>query len=360
MAVISLTPSTPRESRAKWICSLLALLALLAIRSNVMSAESNYFQGKTVRVVVGSSAGGGYDLWARLMAQHIGKHIPGNPVVLVQNMPGAGGAVAANYVYAVAKPDGLTLGAFNPALYFDQLVGRPEVKFDWGKFTWIGSPEQNDILHFIRTDAPFKTIDDLRNAREPARCGSTGTGTSGHYIPRLLEETLGIKTTIVSGYQGGAEIDLAVERNEVVCWSPLIATYFGRDPYKRWHKSGFTRVVVQTGAKRDERLKDVPTLNELMQQYKTPEAGRRLAKVILTAATLGRPISAAPRVPAAIGKILRDAYSQTMRDPELVAEAAKRGWDLAPLSGAELESMSKDALAQPKEVIERMKWVLGN
>lgn len=324
------------------------------------AAESNYFQGKTVRVVVGSSAGGGYDLWARLMAQHIGKHIPGNPVVVVQNMPGAGGAVAANYLYGVAKPDGLTLGAFNPALYFDQLVGRPEVKFDWSKFTWIGSPEQNDILHYIRTDAPFKTIDDLRNTKEPPRCGSTGTGTSGHYIPRLLEETLGIKTTIVSGYQGGAEIDLAVERNEIVCWSPLIATYFGRDPYKRWHKSGFTRVVVQTGAKRDERLKDVPTLNELMQQYKTPEAGRRLAKVILTAATLGRPISASPRLPVDVTKTLRDAYTQTMRDPELVAEVAKRGWDMQPLTGAELESLSKEVIVQPKEVIEKMKWVLGN
>ncbi len=344
------------------ISCLAALAALFGFAASARgaAAQANFFQGKTIRVVVGSSAGGGYDLWARLMAQHIGKHIPGNPTVVVQNMPGGGGAVAANYVYSVAKPDGLTMGAFNPALYFDQLVGRPEVKFDWGKFTWIGSPEQNEVLHYIRTDAPFKTIDDLRNAKEPPRCGSTGTGTTGHYFPRLLEETLGIKTTIVSGYQGGSEIDLAVERNEVVCWSPLVATYFGRDPYKRWHKTGFTRVVVQSGARRDERIKDVPTLNELMQQYKTPESGRRLAKVILTAATLGRPISAPPRVAPEIAKILRDAYSQAMRDPELTAEANKRGWEMQPLSGAELESLSKEVVNQPKDVIEKMKWVLGN
>lgn len=354
-----LLPSMLKTMRAKLIQSLAFAFALSSAALS-SAAESNYFQGKTVRVVVGSSAGGGYDLWARLMAQHIGKHIPGNPSVLVQNMPGAGGVVAANYVYNVAKPDGLTLGAFNPALYFDQLVGRPEVKFDWSKFTWIGSPEQNDVLHFIRTDAPFKTIDDLRNAKEPPRCGSTGTGTTGHYLPRLLEETLGIKTTIVSGYQGGSEIDVAVERNEVVCWSPLVATYFGREPYKRWQKTGFTRVVVQSGSKRDERIKDVPTLNELMQQYKTPEAGKRLAKVILTAATLGRPISAPPHLPPAVTKTLRDAYAQTMRDPELVAEATKRGWDMMPLTGAELESLSKDVIAQPKDVIEKMKWVLGN
>jgi len=349
---------TRKKLRMNGVASFALVLGLLSAASS-SAGESNYFQGRTIRLVVGSSSGGGYDLWARMLAQYIGKHIPGNPVVVVQNMPGAGGVVAANYVYGIAKPDGLTLGAFNPALYFDQLVGRPEVKFDWSKFTWVGSPEQNQVLHYIRTDAPFKTIDDLRNAKEPPRCGSTGTGTTGHYFPRLLEETLGIKTIIVGGYQGGSEIDLAVERNEVVCWSPLVATYFGRDPYKRWHKSGFTRVVVQTGAKRDERIKDVPTLNELMQQYKTPEAGQRLAKVILTAATLGRPITAPPGVSAEYAKTLRDAYAATMKDPELVAEVTKRGWDLDPLTGTDLEALSKEVVAQPREVIERMKWVLG-
>jgi tripartite-type tricarboxylate transporter receptor subunit TctC len=325
-----------------------------------LRAQASFYQGKSVRVVVGSSTGGGYDLWARLMALYLGKYIPGNPTIIVQNMPGAGGVVAANYIYAVAKPDGLTLGAFNPGLYFDQLVGRPEVKFDWSKFTWIGSPEQNYVLHYIRADTPFKTIEDLRNAKEPPRCGSTGTGTTGHYLPRLLDETLGVKTTIVSGYQGGAEIDLAVERSEIVCWSPLIATYFGREPYKRWHKSGFVRVVVQTGAKRDERLRDVPTLNELMQQYKTSDSAKRLAKVILTAATLGRPISAPPGLPSERMKILRGAYAKTLKDPELLAEAAKRGWEVEPLTGEELQSLAKDVVAQPREVIERIKWVMGN
>ena len=343
--------------------STVALLFFFLVASggnSELRAQASFYQGKSVRVVVGSSTGGGYDLWARLMALYLGKYIPGNPTIIVQNMPGAGGVVAANYIYAVAKPDGLTLGAFNPGLYFDQLVGRPEVKFDWSKFTWIGSPEQNYVLHYIRADTPFKTIEDLRNAKEPPRCGSTGTGTTGHYLPRLLDETLGVKTTIVSGYQGGAEIDLAVERNEIVCWSPLIATYFGREPYKRWHKSGFVRVVVQTGAKRDERLRDVPTLNELMQQYKTSDSAKRLAKVILTAATLGRPISAPPGLSLERMKILREAYAKTLKDPELLAEAAKRGWEVEPLTGEELQSLAKDVVAQPREVIERIKWVMGN
>ena len=324
-----------------------------------LPAQTPFYQGKQVRLIIGSSAGGGYDLWPRVMVRYLTRHIPGNPDIIPQNMPGAGGIVGANYVYGIAKPDGLTIGAFNPALYFDQLIKRNEVKFDWSKFAWIGSPEQNELLHYIRTDAPFKTIDDLRNAKEPPRCGSSGTGTSGHYVPRLLEEVLGIKTHIVGGYQGGAEIDVAVERNEVVCWSPLVATYFGREPYKRWHKSGFTRVVLQTGDQRDPRMKDVPTLPELMQQYKPPEGGRRLAGVILTAVTLGRPITAPPGTPGDRMKILRDAYAKAIKDPELLAEAEKRGWDVDPVTGEELEARAKDVIAQPADVIEKMKWVLG-
>jgi tripartite-type tricarboxylate transporter receptor subunit TctC len=293
------------------------------------------------------------------MARHIVKYIPGSPSIVVQNMPGAGNIIGANYVYGIAKPDGLTLGAVNPALYFDQLVGRSEVKFDWAKFNWIGSPEKNDVVSYMRADAPFKTIDDWRDAKEPPKCGSTGTGSTGHYIPRLLEETLGIKTQIVSGYPGASDIELAIERGEVYCWSPLLATYFGREPYRRWHKSGYVRVLLQTGGKRGARLKDTPTLDELMQQHKTPEAGRRLAKVILTAATLGRPIGTGPGTPADRVKILREAYARAIADPELLAEAAKQRWEVNPTRGEELQALSKEVIDQPREIIERMKRVLG-
>lgn len=331
---------------------------LLAWGSNLY-AQSPSFQGKTIRIVVGSTTGGGYDLWARLLARYYVKHIPGNPEVIVQNMPGAGSLVAANHVYNVAKPDGLTLGAILPALYFDQLVGRQEVRFGWAKFTWIGSPEQNEPLHYMRADSPYKTLEDIRKAKEPPRCGSSGTGTTGHYIPRLLEETLGLKHTIVGGYQGGSEIDLAVERNEVICWSPLVATFFGREPYISWYKKGFVRVLVQMGKKRDRRLENVPTIYELMEQHKTPEEGKRLARVVLNAALLGRPIVAPPGLPAAMTKMLRQAYLATVKDPELVADVKKRRWELAPLSGEELTEMARDVIDQPPAVIQRIKWVIG-
>jgi tripartite-type tricarboxylate transporter receptor subunit TctC len=335
-------------------------LALQLFNPSAAFAQSNFYQGKTINLIVGSTTGGGYDLWARLLAQHLGKHIPGNPDVIVQNMPGAGSLVAANHLYNLAKPDGLTLGAILPALYFDQLVKRAEVQFDWAKFAWIGSPEQNDALHYMRADTPYQTLEDIRNAKEPPRCGSSGTGTTGHYIPRLLEETLGLKHKIVGGYQGGSEIDLAVERGEVQCWSPLIATFFGREPYIGWYKKGFVRVLVQMGKKRDSRLPNVPTIYELMEQYKTPESGRRLAKVVLTAATLGRPIVAPPGLPSDRLKLLRDAYDKTLKSPELRSEIEKRRWELTPVSGTELEEMAKDVTTQqPPDVIERMKSVLG-
>jgi len=323
-------------------------------------AQALFYQGKTIRIVIGSSTGGGYDLWARVLARYYGKYIPGNPTILVQNMPGAASIVATNYLSNVAKPDGLTLGAILPAIYFDQLVGRPEVKFDFAKIAWIGSPEQNDIIHYMRADSPYRSIEDIRKAKEPPRCGSSGTGTTGFYIPRLLDEVLCTKHTIVGGCPGGSEIDLAVERGEVHCWSPLVATFFGREPYISWHKKGFVRVLLQTNRKRDSRLADVPTIYELMDQHKTTEAGKRLTRVILVAATLGRPIAVTPGIPPDRLKLLREAYLKTLKDPELVAETKRQRWDIDPLTGEEMEQLAQEVIAQPKEVIERMKWVLGN
>lgn len=327
--------------------------------SSTSLAQAPFYQGKTIRLVVGSSTGGGYDLWARLLARYYGKYIPGNPTILVQNMPGAASIVATNYLYNVAKPDGLTLAALLPAIYFDQLVGRPEAKFDFAKIAWIGSPEQNDIIHYMRADSPYKSIEDIIKAKEPPRCGSSGTGTTGYYIPRLLDEVLGTKHAIVSGYPGGSEIDLAVERGEIHCWSPLLATYFGREPYISWQRNGFVRVLLQTKRKRDPRLADVPTIYELMDQYGTSDAGKRLTRIILVAASLGRPIAATPGIQPDQLKLLRDAYLKTLKDPELIAETKRQRWNIDPLSGEEMAQLSKEVMSQPKEVIERMKWVLG-
>ena len=148
--------------------------------SPTLHAQAPFYQGKSITLIVGNQAGGLYDLWARLIANHIGKQIPGNPNVIVQNMPAAGSLVAANYLYNVAKPDGLTIGAVIPGIYTDQLIGRKEVQFDWAKFNWIGTPEQTEWLFITRADSPYKSIDDIRSATEPPKCGITGSGSFVH------------------------------------------------------------------------------------------------------------------------------------------------------------------------------------
>jgi tripartite-type tricarboxylate transporter receptor subunit TctC len=323
-------------------------------------AQSTFYQGKTVRIISGYPAGDVNDLWPRLIAQHMTKYIPGNPNFIVQNMPGASSMIAANYVYSVAKADGLTLGWISPALYFEQLVGRKEVQYDWSKYSWIGSPVQSEHHIYMRTDSPYKTIEDIRRAAEPPKCGSGGTTGTGYFFPKLLEETLGLKFNIVLGYQGGGPIDLAVEKGEIHCRAMTIESFFAREPFHTWRKNNFVKSLVQSPRTRDRRLPEAPTIYELMDQYKTPDQGRRVAAVILAAGVFGRPMVGPAGVPADRLKILRSAYLSALKDPELKGEAEKRGFEMELVAGQELENLAKEVIAQPPAVIERMKKVLGD
>ena len=338
--------------------STLVLVAAMAWSSTLL-AQTPFYQGKTIRLVAGTPAGSVYDLYARMVAQFIPKYIPGTPNIIVQNMPGVASMVAANYIYEVAKPDGLTIGSIQPALYFDQLVGRKEVKFDWQKFTWIGNTTVSHHLLYMRSDTPYKTIEDIRKANLPPKCGAEGTASSAYYLPKLLEETIGAKFTIVTGYNSGTDVDLAVERGEVQCRAFTIAAFFAREPFHTWRKKGFVHIIVQTGGRRDAKLPEVPTLPELMDQHKTADSARRLAAVILAANEIGRPIVATPGIPADRVKILREAFMKAMKDPELLDDAKKKRLELDPVSGEALEALGKEIVAQPPEVIERMKKLLG-
>jgi tripartite-type tricarboxylate transporter receptor subunit TctC len=190
----------------------LCCTALLLICSSRARAEKDsFYEGKTIKIIVGFTSGGFYDRWSRLLGRFVPKYLPGHPEMIVQNMPGAGGMIAANNIYSVAKPDGLSVAMLSYGLYLDQLVGRKEVQYDVRKLNWIGSPEKSEVLMYMRSDAPFKTIEDIRNATTPPKCGSTGTAGTDYILARLLEETLGAKIDTVLGYPGGSEIDLAVE-----------------------------------------------------------------------------------------------------------------------------------------------------
>ena len=322
---------------------------------SVHAQTAPFFQDKTIRIVVGFTSGGLYDQYARILARHMPKHIPGNPTINVQNMPGAGSLIATNYIYSVAKPDGLTLGMPGSGIYLDQMLGRKEATFDVTKLVWIGSVDQRDLMIYMRADAPWKSVEDMLASKEQPKCGATGTSDLTTIMVNILEETLGLKFNNVRGYPGGVEIDLAIEKGEIHCRGTGITTHFAREPYFTWHKNGFDRHIVQTGAKQDPRLPDAPTLLELMDKKKTPAISRNVARALLVSATLGRPLIGTPGIPADRIKVLRDAYLKAFKEPDVVDEAKKTKLDLETLPGAEVEKQIRDVMNQPKEVIERVK-----
>lgn len=336
------------------------ILALVIYCSSKLLAQEPFYHGKTIRVVVGTSPGNSQDQMTRLVARHLPKYIPGNPLIIVENRPGASSVIAANYLFKVAKNDGLTIGVVSRALYFDQLVGRQEVQFDWTKFTWVGSPVEGNELILVAGTTPYRNIRDVVNSGDAVKCGASGTTSTGYYVPKLMNEIFGTKFQIVTGYSGGAELDLAVQRGETQCRATSISGFVGFGAFKDWRQTGAVRVLVQTGRKQDPRLPEVATVYGLMDEFKTPESGRRLATVMLSPGEFGWPLVGPPGISGNRIVDLRDAFMKAVADPELIAEAKKRQIDLTPSSGAELEALAKEVMSQPRDVVERMKSLLGN
>ena len=334
------------------------IFLLLFAWTSATHAQIPFYQGKTINAVVGLSAGGSGDLFTRLLARYMGKRIPGDPSFIVQNMPGAGSLIAANYVYSVAKPDGLTILSIPPSLYINQLIGRKEVQYDWSKFTWIGSSTRNEYLLVVRADSPYKTAADMRDPKELAKCSATAPGSGGHVTLKLFEEALGFKLNFVTGYGGGSEQDLAMERGEVQCRAVTTAAFLGREPYLTWQKTGFIRVIVQTPRTRNPKLRNVSTVFELMDEFKASESSRRLATVILGADEFGNwPFAGPPAIASDRVKILREAFDASLQDPGFLEEARKRGWMIEPIRGEELEKLAREVIDQPPEVIKRLKAI---
>lgn len=336
-----------------WGIFFAVLLSLAA--AQLSRAQEPFYKGKQIRIVVGLSSGGGYDRAARLLARYMGKYIPGNPGIVVQNMPGAGSVTAANYVWSVAKPDGLTLLMPHNNVYLSQLSGQKEAQFDLPKFLWIGSLENDDMMLFGRADAPFKSVADIIKAKEPPKCGSTGVGSSDYVMSRILEDTVGARINSITGYPGSSEIAIAMERGEVACMGLTISTYFGREPFLTWSKTKFVRFLAQSGRKRSERVPDAPTIYELMDEYKTAATKRRTTEALLQGGEWARPMMAPPATPLDRVAVLRAAYEKATKDPELLAEAKKLRIDVEPGRGEQLQAAAKEVMIQPPEVIEQIK-----
>ena len=321
--------------------ALITVFTLLAAAPRIGEAQSSYYEGKTVTIVVGLKPGGGYDATARLLARHLPKHIPGKPTVIVQNMPGANSLIAANHVYNVAKPDGLTIGAFTRNLSIAQLTQVSGVKFDLTQFAWIGSAASESTVLAVRTDLPYKTFEELKKAKEPVIFGATGPGASTYDFPLLLKEFLGVNLKIVSGYSSSSDIMLAVERKEV---DGRAGSYSSIRPFvdrnlvrplirARSTEAGIERLPV------DENPAPTPRAKDIM----APRSA---------AAGVSRPYVMPPGTPDDTVKMMREAFRNAIKDPELVAEARKAKLALDFVSGDEVLKILNEILSQPKDIVD--------
>jgi tripartite-type tricarboxylate transporter receptor subunit TctC len=315
----------------------LAVLALLA----AAPAAAQHYAGKTVTIVVGYKTGGGYDATARLLARHLPKHIPGKPTIIVQNMPGANSLIAANHVFSVAKPDGLTVGTFNRNLPIAQLTKVEGVKFDMLKFAWIGSAASEATVLAIRTDLPYKSFEDLRKAKQTVVIGATGPGANTYDFPLLLKDLLGVNLKIVSGYSSSSDIMLAIERKEVdgragsfSSIRPFIDRNLVRPVVRaRATEAGIEQLPV------DESFAPTPRAKAIMALRSAPEV-------------IGRPYVMPPGTPPELVKTMREAFLKAIGDQELIAEATKAKMDLNFVDGDEAIRILKEVLSQPKDVVD--------
>jgi len=326
---------------AMW-ASAAALAAALATQSARSAGVEEFYRGKTVSLLIGYSVGGGYDAYGRLLARHFGKHLPGNPNVVPQNMSGAGSLKAANYVYSVAPKDGSVIGTFSRSQGIAPLLDKAE--FDSTKFTWLGSVTDEVSLCVTRHDAPVKTFNELLVT--PATFGSEGAGADPNIFALLYRNVFGAKIKIVTGYPGTNEIQLATERGEVdglcgLSWSTL------KGRYPHWLTGKKANILVQAGIKKQPELPDVPSASELAKQ---PDQ-RQILKLMLIGQAMARPFTAPPGIPADRKAALIAAFERTTKDPDFLAEAEKLNFEVNPVSADRLDALLAEAYAMPKDVI---------
>jgi tripartite-type tricarboxylate transporter receptor subunit TctC len=332
---------------------LYASLFVAAAAANVQAQEDlRFYEGKQIRMIIRSGVGGGYDLYSRMLARHIGKHIPGNPSILPTNMPGGGGIVAANYVASVAPRDGTILTMVSQGLPTDQALGlTPSFKADLRTFHWIGNMSSSNQVTVVWHTSKTQTFEDAK--KRETTIGSTGAGSVSTQLPALFNNLLGTKFKIIVGYPDGREVDIAMERGEVEGrgTNPW-ASYKSAQP--RLVKERLIRPIIQIGLEKEPDLPDVPLL---LDQPVAPE-DKPVLEFMSKAVMVGRPIGTTPGVPAARVNILRRAFDATLKDSEFMAEAAAQNAEIDYMSGEQLAKIIDDLISAPPSVHERVKSVL--
>lgn len=332
----------------------LALVALcfagLAVGAQ---ARDEAYAGKTVRIVVGFPPGGGFDVYSRMLARHLPRHIPGKPTVVVENMPGAASLIAANYAYRVARPDGLTIVSFHGNQVLGQVLGRAGVEFDARRFVWLGAPLREVTVCTLARRRGIPGIGPWMASSTPVRLGSSGPGGATHDVPRLLQSALGLPIHLVRGYRGTAEIRLAVQSGEVdgfcTLWDSLKTTW--RDELE----SGAAHAVIQGGARP---LPELPGVPLALDVARTEEARQLIRAGMILPGTLVRAYALPPDTPAGLVRILRAALLETLRAPDFLAEAGRANLAVDPVEGEQLEQAVSELFNLDAAVVSRLRELL--
>jgi tripartite-type tricarboxylate transporter receptor subunit TctC len=329
--------------------ALASAAALATTSAKAQKPDESFYKGKTIQIVVGYSAGGSYDAYARLVGRFIGNHIPGKPTVVIDQMPGAGSRTAANYVYNIASRDGTVLGTADQAMPVQQAVGDPNIKFDTGKLNWIGNPSADNNLMAVWRASGVNSVEDVK--KQQVVVASTGVNTSSQYA-QALNVIAGTKFKIVMGYPGASEVLLAMERGEATAFtSPWSAWKASKPDWIRDHKIVF---IFQVGLKKMKELPDSPLLTDLASN----ELDRSALHIFSATATLGRPLFTTPGVASDRVETLRTAFDETMKDPEFLAAAEKSGLDVDPVNGRELQTLVEEIVSSPKQVTARLAEII--
>ncbi len=329
-----------------------AVSALVSWSANATLAQEPFYKGKTIRVVVATSAGGGFDAYTRMMTRHMGKFVPGNPAFVVENMPGAGHLIGANHMYKVAKPDGLTLGHFQGGLFLYQVFGRPGIEFDAKQFEFIGSPIKESRACAFTKGSGIISVEKWLASKTPVKLGGIG-GAAPDDIARMLAATTALPVQLVAGYKGTSEIRMAAESGELAggCWTwdSIRATW------TKAIQSGDAVVVLQLLSKPHPELANIPLAQSLA---KSDEARQLMQAGVQDPADYYRPYVLPPRTPKDRVEILRKALQDTMKDPEFLADAAKSRLDVDPVTGTELENLVRGLFKLKPSMISKLKTIL--
>lgn len=315
-------------------------------------AVEDFYRGKTITTIVGLSAGGGFDLMARLVARHIGRHIPGNPNLIVENRTGAGGLIALNYVYKVAPQDGSVMQVASEINLNNQLLGTEGVEYDFARFQWLGSTQEATVTCYARTDAGVTSLKDLIGRKEPLIVGATEKGSNTYDFPAVLSQLVKANIKIVPGYPGTSQIRLAMESGEVqghcVPWEAIKPTIGD------WLQKGFVKPFVQQAPQRHPDLKDVGLAEEVVASADD----KQILRLVTISGAISKPFSVGPGVPADRVLALRHAFNQTMKDPAFLEDAQKGKIDLSPKSGPRVQQLIEQALKSDPRVVARLKELL--